>query len=69
MSNALKMPMAGVREPVNANLNLKGVVGLYWSSTPYYTYIYDMYISFSNNINPSSSNNRDYGASVRCFKN
>jgi prepilin-type N-terminal cleavage/methylation domain-containing protein len=69
MSNALKMPMAGIRKWNDADLFVVGYFGYYWSSSPNPgTQAY--YISFyTYNLTPSYYNNRAYGFSVRCFKN
>ena len=68
MSNALKLPMAGLRRWNDASLLDQGADGFYWSSSPSGTDGYLM-IFYSSNIYPSGNNFRAYGFSVRCFKN
>ena len=68
MSNALKLPMAGLRSWNDASLSYQGTIGYYWSSSPNGTNGYLMLFN-SSNINPSNNNNRANGFSVRCFKN
>ncbi|MFK7780068.1 MAG: prepilin-type N-terminal cleavage/methylation domain-containing protein [Candidatus Gracilibacteria bacterium] len=68
MSNALKMPLAGIRNRSDASLGLQGSGGYYWSSSPRSTSGYNMYF-YSRDINPDYSLSRANGSSVRCFKN
>jgi prepilin-type N-terminal cleavage/methylation domain-containing protein/uncharacterized protein (TIGR02145 family) len=69
MSYALKIPMAGRRNPyTSGSVYSIGSTGYYWSSSPNGTNGY--YMSFgSSYINPSVGTGRANGYSVRCFKN
>lgn len=64
----LKMPMAGYRQMYDANVDVVGEGGNYWSSTSNgagyaYALEFDLY-----GVYPQGYNGRTQGFSVRCFK-
>ena len=64
----LKLPFAGNRDNVNANVYSQGEYGLYWCSTPYNNDSAYLFVHCSFDIYPQYSSERSYGYSVRCFK-
>ncbi len=72
-NNVTQAPFYGVRGGhVYQNTNLfayAGDYGRYWSSTPYSnsTSAYNLNFAGTSNINPSNTNYRRYGFSVRCI--
>nr|MDD3720606.1 hypothetical protein [Candidatus Gracilibacteria bacterium] len=68
MINDLKLPLAGNR--INDTSSFQGMVGYYWSSSPYYSSAgYSLWIDANGGIDPSDMSNRTSGFTLRCFKN
>jgi hypothetical protein len=68
MMNALKLPMAGIRNQGDGVVKDLGAYGMYWTSSPNATISY-MLSLYTTGIYTSPSSNRDYGLSIRCIKN
>jgi len=68
MQTALKIPFAGNRHWSSGAMTIQAGYGIYWSSSPDSVDAYYLYFN-SSNINPSNSNFRAFGFSLRCFKN
>jgi len=66
-NTSLKLPAAGARYRADGSLGNQGSDGLYWSSSPYSTYAYDLGFDASS-VNPAYYTYRAYGFSVRCVK-
>lgn len=66
----LKIPRAGRRSNSDADVYTVGSNGYYWSSTPNNTNNTAYYLFFnSSGIGNNTSGYRNYGYSIRCFKN
>ena len=66
--NALYLPLAGIRNSWDGELNSPRIHGFYWSSSPNITSSRLFYLD-STNVIASHDNYRSYGFSIRCFKN
>ncbi|QFR38956.1 hypothetical protein A9Q91_01845 [Candidatus Gracilibacteria bacterium 28_42_T64] len=68
MSNALKLPMSGIREATTGNIFGEGFLSVYWASS--INGVSGASAGFTSTaINPSGLTARAFGSSVRCFKN
>ncbi|MDR2415343.1 MAG: fibrobacter succinogenes major paralogous domain-containing protein [Candidatus Peribacteria bacterium] len=65
--NDLKLPIVGYRLYTSASLNVQGLVGYYWSSSPNSGEARALYLS-SSYVFAHFGGYRAYGFTVRCFK-
>jgi len=61
-------PAAGYRDNYYGSLNDVGFIGYYWSAAPTGRNAYSLFFDSSGYVNPSYSNYRAYGYSVRCLQ-
>ena len=61
-------PASGCRDDYDGSLGNVGYNGRYWSASPSNYFAYFLYFDYSGRVNPSFSNCRAFGLSVRCLQ-
>ena len=61
-------PASGYRHLYDGFLSTVGLIGYYWSASPDSNDAYNVYFNDDSYVNPSASNYRAYGYSVRCLQ-